>query len=178
MEWKTVEKKLPWGVIILLGGGFALAEGSEQSGLSDWIGQQLAGLTGLSDFVLLLVLCLLAGVLTQIASNVTTNTILIPIIMQLAVSLKINPLYLLYPPTFVCSYAFMLPVSTAPNAIAFGPSGMKIIDMVKLGFFANIFCTAVILLCIHTYGYAMFDLGTFPEWANNTVTPEGGFKLE
>lgn len=80
-----------------------------------------------------------------------------------------NPLYLMLPPTLVTSYAFMLPVSTGPNAVCFTPSGLTIFKMVKLGAVMNLLCLGVVQLCINTYGYVMFDLGTFPDWAQEVA---------
>lgn len=164
ITWNTIEKRMPWGVILLFGGGFALAAGSDKSGLSAWIGTQLEGLHTLDQRVILLILCLIACFLTQIASNVTTATIIIPIVLQLSEKLQTNPIYLALPPTLVCSYAFMLPVSTAPNAIAFGPSGLTTMEMARVGSVVTIICLGVVFLCIETYGTEMFDLGTYPDW--------------
>jgi len=163
---------MPWGVILLFGGGFALAKGSDKSGLSSWIGSQLEALESLDDKVILLIICLIACFLTQIASNVTTATIIIPIVLTLSEKLKTNPIYLALPSTLVCSYAFMLPVSTAPNAIAFGPSGLTTMEMAKVGFTVTVICLGVVFLCIETYGNEMFDLGTYPDWM-----PQGNSSL-
>ena len=170
VNWKLVEKNLPWGVLVLFGGGFALAAGCENSGLSGWIGSQLSILTGLNDWTLILILCLLASVLTQIVSNVTTATIITPIVRQLAIELKINPLLLMIPPSLVCSYGFMLPVSSSPNTMAYQLSGMTTYEMARLGIGTTILCIAVVILSIMSYGKAMFDLGTFPVWANGSST--------
>ena len=170
ITWNLIEKKIPWGVIILFGGGFALAEGCNKSGLSDWIGSQLTGLMGLNIWVLLIVICVLASVLTQIVSNVTTAAIIIPIVLKLAQQLSINPILLLIPPTLICSHGFMLPVSSAPNTMTFQLSGMTTFEMAKVGGALTLICMAIVILSIMSYGYAMFDLGTFPQWANETFT--------
>jgi sodium-dependent dicarboxylate transporter 2/3/5 len=170
ITWNLIEKKIPWGVIILFGGGFALAEGCNKSGLSDWIGSQLTGLMGLNIWVLLIVICLLSSVLTQIVSNVTTAAIIIPIVLKLACQLSINPILLLIPPTLICSHGFMLPVSSAPNTMTFQLSGMTTFEMAKVGGTLILICMIIVILSIMSYGYAMFDLGTFPQWANQTLT--------
>ena len=162
--WNFVEKKMPWGIILLFGGGFALAAGSDTSGLSAWIGDQLVNLQSLDKRLILLILCLLACGLTQVASNVTTATIIIPIVLQLSERLELNPIYLALPPTLVCSFAFMLPVSTAPNAIAFGPSGLTTMEMAKVGLAVTIICLGVSILCIETYGMPLFGLDVYPDW--------------
>jgi di/tricarboxylate transporter len=160
---------MPWGVILLFGGGFALASGSDSSGLSTWIGEQLESLESLDHRLILLILCLIACFLTQVASNVTTATIIVPIVLKLSQKLRINPIYLVMPPTLVCSFAFMLPVSTAPNAIAFGPSGLTTMEMARVGLAVTIICLGVSILCIETYGFQMFDLGTYPDWMPNST---------
>ena len=173
ITWNFVEKRMPWGIILLFGGGFALAAGSDTSGLSDWIGDQLANLESLDKRLILLILTLLACGLTQVASNVTTATIIIPIVLKLSERLQLNPIYLALPPTLVCSFAFMLPVSTAPNAIAFGPSGLTTFEMAKVGFPVTVITLAVTFMCIETYGVPLFDLGVYPDWMPdaNSTTP-------
>lgn len=168
IDWRTVEKRLPWGIVLLLGGGFALATVADCSGLNTWIGEQLNNaVDGLSAFAILLVACSLASLLTQVASNVASASILIPILSELGQSTNTNPLLLMLPPTLVTSFAFMLPVSTPPNAIAFGPSGMRAVDMLKVGFVMNVICMAVTLAATYTYGFPLFDLGSYPPWADS-----------
>ena len=169
LTWSKVEKQIPWGVIILFGGGFALADGCKKSGLSDWIGDQLIGLTDLNELVLLIIICILSSVLTQIVSNVTTAAIIIPIMLRLAQELEINPILLLVPPTLVCSHGFMLPVSSAPNTMAYQLAGMSTLEMAKVGGSLIVICMVIVILSTMSYGYVMFDLGTFPDWANATV---------
>lgn len=131
LSWPLVQSKLAWGVIILLGGGFALAEGAERSCLTVWVGQQLSRLAFLSPDVLRILICALVSLVTQVASNVATASMLLPVLLQLSSVLAINPLYLMLPSTLVSSLAFLLPVSTAPNAIVHAASGMSTWDMMK-----------------------------------------------
>ncbi len=152
-------------MILLIGGGYALAEASEQSCLSAWLGSQLEALDGLEQWALSLVSTLLANFFTQILSNSATVSILLPVLIDLALVLGTNPLYLILPVTVACSYAFMLPVSTGPNAVCFGPSGMTMLQMMRLGFVLNLVCLGIITFASNTYGYFMFDLGDFPSWA-------------
>ena len=94
----------------------------------------------------------------------------------MALSLEINPIYLTLPTAMTCSYAFMLPASTGPNAIAFGPSGMRTVDMMMLGGVANLLCLGVVTMCVNTYGVLLFDLDEFPDWAKvgvNETNPCG-----
>ena len=117
LTWSLVQSKLSWGVIILLGGGFALAEGAERSCLTFWVGEQLSRLSFLSPQILQIIICSLVSCITQVASNVATASMILPVLIQLSTVLEVNPLYLMLPATLVSSLAFFLPVSTAPNAI-------------------------------------------------------------
>ena len=173
LDWKTAQDKVPWGIILLLGGGYALAEASEQSCLSAWIGHQLTALEGLADWIISLIGCVIANLMTQVASNAASVSIVLPVMSELALHLSINPLYLMIPPTLACSYAFMLPISTGPNAIVFGPSGMTIMEMVKVGSVMNLICLGIVTLCMNTYGYILYDFGSFPQWAQESVTVNG-----
>ena len=129
----------------------------------------MQGLESLSEWALVLVVCIVTGIVTQICSNSASATMLLPVLRDVALQIEMNPLYLMLPPTLVTSYAFMLPVSTGPNAVCFGPSGMTTFQMVKLGAVMNLLCLLVVNVCINTYGYAMFDLGEFPEWASDVA---------
>jgi sodium-dependent dicarboxylate transporter 2/3/5 len=130
LNWQTIHSKMPWSLVLLLGGGFALAKATKVSGLSMWLGKQLEVLDFLPTWALVLVLCLGTAAATEITSNVATCSILMPVLKNLAVALQINPLYLMLPVTLTCSYAFMLPVATPPNAIVYSASGMKTTEMV------------------------------------------------
>ncbi|GFT97993.1 hypothetical protein NPIL_21391 [Nephila pilipes] len=167
LKWSAVQTKLPWGLVILLGGGFALASGTQKSGLSIWLGAQMVELSFLSPFVVQMLLCFSTAALTEIISNSTVATILLPVVNQMAVTFHVHPLYLMLPVTVVSSYAFMLPVATGPNAIVFDSGRMKTIDMVKPGIIMNIICCFVQLAMINTLGTSLLDLNTFPSWANS-----------
>ncbi|XP_055004715.1 solute carrier family 13 member 2 isoform X2 [Boleophthalmus pectinirostris] len=176
LDWQVVHERMPWNIILLLGGGFALAKGSEESGLSKWLGQSLAPLEKIPPFAISLLLCLLVATFTECSSNTATTTLFLPILGSMASAIKLHPLYIMLPCTIAASLAFMLPVATPPNAIAFSFGNLKVLDMVKAGFMLNIIGILCINLGINTWGYAMFDLGTFPTWANvtivnNTTTP-------
>ncbi|XP_042900402.1 Na(+)/citrate cotransporter-like [Parasteatoda tepidariorum] len=106
---------------------------------------------------------------TEIMSNLTTTIILFPIVSKMAVALGINPLYLLLPQVNASSFAFMLPIGTAPNTLVFATGDMKTWDMAKPGIFMNVLCVAVQMLMINSLGSLMFDVHNFPEWANNTA---------
>uniref|UniRef100_A0A452HRR1 Uncharacterized protein n=1 Tax=Gopherus agassizii TaxID=38772 RepID=A0A452HRR1_9SAUR len=165
LDWKTVNQKMPWNIVILLGGGFALAKGSEESGLSEWLGSKLTPLQNMSSPIIVLLLCLLVATFTECTSNVATTTLFLPILAQ---TICLNPLYVMLPCTLSASLAFMLPVATPPNAIAFSYGQLKVIDMAKAGSVLNILGVLTIMLAINTWGYPLFDLNHFPVWANST----------
>ncbi|XP_046876522.1 solute carrier family 13 member 2 [Hypomesus transpacificus] len=168
LNWKVVHERMPWNIILLLGGGFALAAGSEESGLSQWLGDSLSPLQSIPPFAISLLLCLLVGTFTECSSNTATTTLFLPILASMATAIKLHPLYVMIPCTISASLAFMLPVATPPNAIAFSYGNLKVIDMVKAGFILNIIGILSVNLGINTWGSAMFKLNTFPDWANVT----------
>ena len=166
MDWKTASN-VPWGLILLFGGGFALASGFKESGLSLWIGGHLAGLSSLPPVVVVLAICLLLTFLTELTSNTATTEMLLPIIAATAVTLELNPLLLMVPATLACSCAFMLPVATPPNAIVFGSGQIRIAEMVRAGFFLNIVGVVIITAAVFLLGAPLLgiDPSQFPAWA-------------
>ena len=148
LDWKTAEQ-IPWGVLILFGGGLALAEGFKETGLAGWIGQHLSLIEGVSFFVLLLIIVAAVNFLTEVTSNVATASMLLPILASVAVKLDVHPFGLMVGATLAASCAFMLPVATPPNAVVFGPGYLKIKDMVKAGLWLNVI--SIILLTLMVY---------------------------
>jgi sodium-dependent dicarboxylate transporter 2/3/5 len=138
--------KLPWGILLLFGGGLALAQGFKTSGLAEWIGGQMTLLEGASLFVLLLVLIAAVNFLTEITSNLATTAMILPILAPLALVIDVHPFLLMVGATVAASCAFMLPVATPPNAVVFGSGYLKIPDMVKAGIWMNII--SIILLSL------------------------------
>ncbi|KAK2185837.1 hypothetical protein NP493_221g00005 [Ridgeia piscesae] len=135
LDWKSVPERFPWSVILLLGGGFALADVSKESGLSQLIGGSLVVFKSLPGWlVVVLVVALVAG-LTEFTSNTATSSLLLPIIGDLSIQLGMNPIYLMMPGTIAASFAFMLPVATPPNAIVFAHGYLTVADMVSLALF-------------------------------------------
>uniref|UniRef100_A0A3Q2Z2S0 Solute carrier family 13 member 2 n=1 Tax=Hippocampus comes TaxID=109280 RepID=A0A3Q2Z2S0_HIPCM len=171
LTWDTVHEKMPWSIILLLGGGFALAHGSEVSGLSKWLGESLIPLQSIPPFAISILLCLLVAMFTECSSNTATTTLFLPILGAMATAIEIHPLYVMFPCTIAASLAFMLPVATPPNAIAFSYGNLKVIDMAKAGFILNFLGVITINIGINTWGVAMFNLNKFPSWANVTKNP-------
>ncbi|XP_076341313.1 Na(+)/citrate cotransporter-like [Tachypleus tridentatus] len=168
LDWKTAEAKMPWGVLLLIGGGFSLAEGVQKSGLSTWLGGQLGFLENFPEIVVVLFLSCFMLVFIEIAGNTAAATIILPVIGDLASKVHINPLAVMLPAAISCSFAFMFPVSSGPTALVFEGAKMKIKDMILPGIIAKIICLLVTLLMVNTLGVVMFHVNTFPDWANNT----------
>jgi len=137
LTWKEAVK-MPWGVLILFGGGMALASGFTSSGLATWIGNQFELLAELPLFALIFVLILSVNLLTEITSNMATTAMLLPILAPIALSIDVHPFLLMISATVAASCAFMLPVATPPNAVVFGSGLLKIRDMINTGIVMNI----------------------------------------
>jgi sodium-dependent dicarboxylate transporter 2/3/5 len=159
--------KLPWHIVLLFGGGFALAAGFTNSGLSLWIGEELKWLGQFSPFFILFGVALVMSFLTELTSNTASTEMFLPILAGIAVSIHINPLLLMLPATFAASLAFMLPVATPPNAIVFGTNRLSIKQMAKTGFVLNILAVILVSLFIYYYGQRIFhiDVNQMPDWA-------------
>ncbi|XP_072230657.1 Na(+)/citrate cotransporter-like isoform X2 [Leuresthes tenuis] len=170
LTWQVTQKKMPWSIVLLLGGGFALAKGSEESGLSRWLGAQMTPLHSIPPWAIAIVLCLLIATFTECASNVATATLFLPILASMSQSISLNPLYVMIPCTLSASFAFMLPVATPPNAIVFSYGFLKVSDMAKTGVVMNIIGIGCISLAINSWGRVMFSLDSFPSWANVTAS--------
>ncbi len=141
--------KIPWGIILLFGGGMALASGFQTTGLAVWLGNQMSLLEGISLFLLVLIIVASVNFLTEVTSNLATAAMLMPILAPLALNLNINPFILMVATTVAASCAFMLPVATPPNAVVFGSGYLKISDMIKTGFWLNII--SILLLTLMVY---------------------------
>jgi len=165
LDWKTATK-IPWNIVLLLGSGFAIASGFKSSGLSEWLGGRLSEVVGWHPVILLGITCLLVTFLTELTSNVTTVEILLPILGALAIALKIHPLFLMVPATISCSFAFMLPVATPPNAIVFATNRIQTSEMAKVGVLLNLLCVFLVTIATLVIGKIIFDmdLSQPPSW--------------
>jgi sodium-dependent dicarboxylate transporter 2/3/5 len=148
LDWKSAVK-LPWGILLLFGGGLALAEGFTSSGLANWFGGQMTLLAGVQIFLLVLILVTAVNFLTEVTSNLATTAMLLPILAPMAVSINVHPYLLLVPATLAASCAFMLPVATPPNAVVFGSGYLRIPDMVRTGLALNILSIIVVSLLVY-----------------------------
>ncbi|SHH38052.1 MULTISPECIES: DASS family sodium-coupled anion symporter [Virgibacillus] len=148
LDWNTAVK-LPWGILLLFGGGLAVAAGFTQSGLSEWIGNQLTALQGIHIFIVLLVVAGLVIFLTEITSNTATANMMYPIMAALALALGVHPFAVMIAAGVASSCAFMLPVATPPNAVVFGSGYLRIPDMVKAGVALNIIGSILVTVAIY-----------------------------
>ena len=143
LDWETANR-IPWGLLILFGGGIALARGFKASGLSEALGHGLSGLSAWPMFAMLLALCLAVTFATEVTSNTATTTVLLPILAAAAVAASVDHRLFMIPATLSASCAFMLPVATAPNAIIFGTDQVPIRAMAKAGLVLNLIGAVVI----------------------------------
>jgi sodium-dependent dicarboxylate transporter 2/3/5 len=157
--------KVPWGIILLFGGGFALAKGFSSTGLSDFIGHQLTGLHTISPIFIILITALTINFLTELTSNTAVTQMILPILASVSVGIGLNPLMLMLTATISASMAFMLPVATPPNTIIFASGRIRISEMAKTGFILNITGVIVVTLLVYFVGTMIFGLNTFPAWA-------------
>ena len=156
LSWSDAVK-LPWGILLLFGGGMALAKGFDTSGLAIWIGNQMTFFSAIPLLIILLTLITMVNFLTEITSNLATTAMLLPVLVALADTIDINAFYLLVGATVAASCAFMLPVATPPNAVVFGSKILKIDDMIKKGFWMNL--VSILILTAAVYWVLPFIWG-------------------
>lgn len=159
--------KLPWHIILLFGGGFALAKGFQVSGLSEWVGSYFTHLEGAPDWLLVAVITGGITFLTELTSNTATTEMILPLLASIATAAKIHPLFLMIPAAVAASCAFMMPVATPPNAIVFASGKIRIAQMVKAGIIINLIGIVVVTILFLLLGPAVFDINPdlLPEWA-------------
>jgi sodium-dependent dicarboxylate transporter 2/3/5 len=174
LDWETA-KGLRWDIVLLYGGGFALASAFVSSGLSAWLGEGLSGLSGFHPVLVVFGVCFAISLLTELTSNTATTEMVLPILAALAVGIGVHPLLLMLPATFACSCAFMLPVATPPNAIIFGAGRVTVAQMVRTGFVLNFAAVVLITLATFLLGPLLTEgsLTEAPAWAV-LHTPETG----
>ncbi|MFW0780964.1 DASS family sodium-coupled anion symporter [Rossellomorea marisflavi] len=164
LDW-NVAKDIPWGILLLFGGGLAIAGGFSATGLAEWLGNQLKVLDGVSFLVMIIVVTTFVLFLTEITSNTATATMILPVLASLAMAINVHPYAIMIPAAMAANCAFMLPVGTPPNAIIFATGKLKITEMVKNGFWINIFCVILIVGAVYTLVPLLWgvDLHVFPE---------------
>ena len=157
VNWEEAVR-MPWGIILLFGGGMALAKGFETSGLAVWIGSQMSILSGLHLFILLFILVASVNFLTEITSNLATTAMLLPVLAPLALNIDMHPFVLMVGAAVAASCAFMLPVATPPNAVVFGSGYLRIPDMVSKGSLMNLISIIFLTLMVYFLLPELWDL--------------------
>ncbi len=162
-EWAI---KIPWGILLLFGGGIALAAGFKSTGLAAWIGQNLGLFSRVPLIVMIMITCFMLTFLTEVTSNTATSTIFMPILAATAMAMGIHPFLLMIPATISASCAFMLPVATPPNAIVFGSGAVTIPEMAKVGLGLNLIGILIVTIITYLVAIPAFGivLGTLPNW--------------
>ncbi|EHA15510.1 hypothetical protein HAL1_11212 [Halomonas sp. HAL1] len=160
-----VAKDVPWGILLLFGGGLAIAAGFGSSGLAEWIGGQMSVLEGVNFLLVILIATGMVLFLTEITSNTATATMILPVLASLALALDIHPFVLMVPAAMAANCAFMLPVGTPPNAIIFATGKLKIIEMVRTGFWINIIAMLLIVAAVYFLLPVLWnvDLTNYPD---------------
>lgn len=170
MDWHSVER-LPWGILLLIGGGFALAGAFDSTGLSNWLGSQMGNLVGgWSPILIVGAVCLLVTFLTELTSNVATVAVLLPVLLDMCRKIDLDPRMMLIPATITASCAFMLPVATPPNAIVFSSGRISISQMARTGVVLNLMGVVLTTLATFTLLGRQFGVtdGKLPAWARET----------
>lgn len=167
-----VFRDIPWHVVLLFGGGFALASGIGTSGLSVWIGQHFEALAGSSPLVMTAAVCGVMTFLTELTSNTATTEMALPILSSVAVAMDTHPLLLMIPATLSASFAFMMPVATPPNSIVFSSGRIRVVDMVKIGIVINLIGVVVVTALFLTLGETVFNIDPdhLPAWATEAAS--------
>ncbi len=165
LDWGTA-LKLPWGILLLFGGGFALATGFKTSGLSAWVGGQLHGLAGQPPGLMVGLTSTMLTFLTELTSNTATTQLILPILASIAAVERLHPLLLMIPATISASCAFMLPVATPPNAIVFSSGRVPIAKMATVGIVLNVVGVVLVTALVIFVGGPLFDLfpSVLPQW--------------
>jgi sodium-dependent dicarboxylate transporter 2/3/5 len=167
LDWEWA-MRIPWGALILFGGGLSLSKGFQTSGLDSWIGNGVTGLHGFNPILITLIIVASTAFLTELTSNTATTAMLLPILGTAAIGMGQNPLLLMIPAAVAASMAFMLPVATPPNAVVYGSGYVRIPDMARAGIGMNLIGILVLtfltyLLVIPVFGIVLHHI---PPWAH------------
>jgi len=167
LMWSDL-RDLPWGILILFGGGLSLAMAITSSGLATWIGEAVSGLDALPLIVLVLLVIVIIVFLTEITSNTATAAAFLPILASSAIGIGQNPMLFVIPAAIAASCAFMLPVATPPNAIVYGSGKVTIPQMAKAGVWLNVIVSIVLTIASYTLFAYVFGIepGVIPDWVN------------
>jgi len=166
LNWRWA-RKIPWGTLLLFGGGLSLAAAFQSSGLAPWIAERVPGLIRMPPVVVLLVVIAGTAILTEFTSNTATTAMLMPTLGAMAVGMGQHPYFLMLAACVAASLAFMLPVATPPNAVVYGSGRLRIAQMVKAGIWMNLLGIVLWTVLMYTLAMRLFGvvLGQVPAWA-------------
>lgn len=166
LDWQSAVD-IPWGIVLLFGGGMSIASAFEDTGLATWLGDQLLVLDGVPFIMIIAGICLITVVLTEVTSNTATAAMLMPVLASLAVGIGVHPYVLMIAGATAASFAFMLPVATPPNAIVFGSGHLRAPTMAHAGVWLNIIGVILITVIVAYYVPVAWGIEptTVPGWA-------------
>jgi sodium-dependent dicarboxylate transporter 2/3/5 len=166
LDWATAVK-IPWGILLLFGGGIAMSAGFKSTGLSTWLGERLATLGEWPPVAMIMTVCLVVTFLTEVTSNTATATIFMPIMAATAQALHLQPFLLMIPAAISASCAFMLPVATPPNAIVFASGYVTVPQMARAGIWLNLIGVVLVTAILYIFVVPVFqiDFSSLPSWA-------------
>jgi len=165
LDWKTAGS-IPWGVGVIVGGGYAMAASFKATGLADWLGYQLAFVSSYPTLIVLMIVVGAVLLFTEMNSNTATANIFLPVLASMAVAGSINPLLLMIPATFACSIVFIMPAGTGPNTVIFASNKVTVQDMARAGIWLKLI--SMIILPLILYVLIIYVLGidlALPLWA-------------
>lgn len=167
LSWQDAER-IPWSVIILLGGALSLATALQDTGVANWLGDKVAHLDRVNLLLMVLVVTAAIMALTEFMSNIATITAFLPVVVTVAVGVGENPLLFAIPATMAASCAFMLPISTSPNIIVFGSGYVRVAQMARAGILLNVLALGIILAATYLIAVPVFHIepGLVPDWVN------------
>lgn len=165
ITWKEASQ-IPWGVVMIVGGGYAMAASFESTGLADWLGEQLAFISDYPFFIILVAVIAFVLMFTEFNSNTASANILLPVLASMALAAEVNPLLIMIPATLACSCAFMMPAATGPNTVVLASERLTVIQMIKCGFWLNIITLVLLTMMLYFIIIPWLDLEmALPAWA-------------
>jgi sodium-dependent dicarboxylate transporter 2/3/5 len=157
LDWDSASK-VPWGVVMIVGGGYAIADSFNHTGLAEYLGSQMSFISTYPMILILIIVIFIMIFITEINSNTATANIFLPVLAAMAVAGNINPILLMVPATFACSFSFMLPSGTGTNAVIFGSNRVSIPEMAKCGFGLNLLCVILLTMLMYIYVLPILSL--------------------
>jgi len=165
MDWKSASQ-IPWGVVMIVAGGYAIAEGFKASGLAQWLGDQLVFISTYPPLIVLIIVITFIMFFTEVNSNTATANIFLPILASMAVASNTNPLLLMIPATVAASFSFMMPAGTGPNTVIFASERITIAEMAKCGLWLKLISLGILILILYFIVMPWLNLETtLPVWA-------------